>query len=414
MLRVLTWSMAAVLAASAAFAARAPESGACSSRRVAGVRSYLFMLATAREDTVRAGPGPIQYQDRDTAGQAEIHGQRFRLDRLGGDVPAELAGATEGVLVPYASACREIWRSREARWTGAGSQVLVDATLRPRAMWAGGIPTFDVEMEHGVYPDGWVKMMDSVPENLLDAVQAFELNQVLPTWEQAEEAPDSAYAPLLAWARANPRMAARYPASEALAWAYEALQPCVSAYDPHPVAGTYRAQVILERTDTLVFFFRTDARGEIWCEARVPPLDRPVLPPRVADRTVLSVLGIADPSAPAGTRTEPGEQPDGCSGGTYEVINRPRTEASGRRRWQADYNYLALARCFNGRADVERITGGLLDTYVGPGDPRADQPGWFREEAGGGMRFEQRWSLDGRAVLEIRAERIGTRTTPAG
>jgi hypothetical protein len=411
MLRVLTWSMAAVLAAGAAFAVRAPASEACSTRRVVGVRSYLFMLATARGDTVRAGPGPIQYEGTDTAGQADIHGQRFRLDRLGGDVPAELAGATEAVLVPYASACRETWRSRKARWAGAGSQVLVDATLRPRAMWAGGIPTFDVDMEHAVYPDGWVKSMDSVPDNLLDAVQVFELNQVLPTWEHAERAPDSAYAPLLAWARANPRLAARYPASEALEWAHDALQPCIPAYDPHPVAGTYRATVIVNGRDTLTYFFRTSARGFAMCGSAPPPLDEPVLRPRMADTARLYVNGSADEAAIPEAGREAWEREGSCGTATLDVVNRPRTGAAGKRGWQASYDVL-LSRCFPGHAGLKQAQDALDAALME--NERTGEPGWFHEDAAGGMRFEQVWRLDGRVIMEIRAVRVSPRTTPAG
>lgn len=409
MLRVLTWSMAAVLAAGAAFAARAPESEACSTRRVAGVRSYLFMLATAREDTVRAGPGPIQYEGRDTVGQADIHGQRFRLDRLGGDVPAELAGATEALLVPYASACRETYRSREARWAGAGSQVLVDATLRPRAMWAGGIPTFDVDMEHAVYPDGWVKMMDSVPDDLLDAVQVFELNHVLPTWEQAERAPDSAYAPLLAWARANPGLAARYPASEALEWAHDALQPCVPAYDPHPVAGTYRATVVVAAADTLTFFFRTDPRGYPQCGPPARRLDVARVRPRMADTARLYVHGARDEAVVAETNAEAWNRDGSCGTATLDVVNQPRIGAAGRRGWQASYDVL-LSRCFPGHAGLKQAQDALMAALMD--DERVGEPGWFQEDVAGGMRFEQRWRLDGRVIMEIRAARVSTRTTP--
>ncbi|HEX5870834.1 MAG TPA: hypothetical protein VFY65_10480, partial [Longimicrobium sp.] len=95
------------LLATAAFAPRVPAADACSTSRILSVRGGMFVLATARADTLRTGPGPIRYDVRDPSRLESIHGQRFRIERVGGDVPAELAGAgTEAVLVPYGSACR--------------------------------------------------------------------------------------------------------------------------------------------------------------------------------------------------------------------------------------------------------------------------------------------------------------------
>ncbi|HEY0021235.1 MAG TPA: hypothetical protein VGC13_33335 [Longimicrobium sp.] len=112
MMRSSIAGMAALLMAGAAFAAGAPAPDTCSSSRIHGVRSGLFLLATARADTVRAGPASFlrTRQHGDSAALAGIHGQRFRLDRVGGDVPAALAGAEggEAVLVPYGSMCRDV------------------------------------------------------------------------------------------------------------------------------------------------------------------------------------------------------------------------------------------------------------------------------------------------------------------
>lgn len=408
MTRVPAWSMTAVLATGAAFAARVPDSAACSSGRLMGVRSELFVLATAREDTVRAGPGPIDYEDRDTAALESIHGQRFRIDRMGGDVPAELEGAgDEAVLVPHGDHCGDPWRWEEARWAAPGTQLFIDLTLRPRAQWAGGVPTFDVDLVHDRYPDSYTEHVDSVPSELMTAAQVFEMNQALPTWKEMQAAPESAYAPLLAWVRADPARAARFPATLALEWANGTLQPCVPAYDPHPVAGTYRATVIVESTDTVTFYFRTDARGGAEC-GPPPPLDAAVLRPRTADTARLYAHGATHEAAITETSPEVWEREGSCGVTVLEVVNQPRVDAAALRGWQADYD-LALLRCFPHHAALRRANAKLYPRHA---HLRKQELGWFREMAGGGMRFGQRLRVDERVVLEVTATRVSARTVP--
>jgi hypothetical protein len=409
MKRLPIWLMTTVLAAGAAFAARPPEPPACSSSRIFGVRAPLFMLATARTDTVRAGPGTIGYEVRDTAALASIHGQRFRLDRLGGDVPAELAAleGSEAVLVPYGSHCGDAWRWREARWAAPGAQVFVDVTPRPREQWVDGRPTFDVDMVHDRYPEGYRMYRDSAAE-LMTPGQLFDLTRLLPTFQEMETAPMPAYRAFLAWARANPGLASRYPATAFMEVAQEALQPCVPAYDPHPAAGTYRAAVIVEETDTLTVFLRTDAKGYPGCAPAPPRLDLTEVRPWPADTARLYVHGGADEAAiPADNR----EANQGrCGVGLFDVVNRPRTGADGRRTWEADYNYLVLPGCFPDHPQVRRATEAAFQGYAA--GARDGEPGRFAETPEGGMRFEQAWRVDGRVVLRVVATRIGPRTLP--
>lgn len=411
MKRFSIWGIPTMLAAGVAFAARPPEPAVCSSGRIVGVRAPLFVLATAREDTVQAGPGTVQYEREDTAALATIHGQRFRLDRLGGDVPAELAAVegSEAVLVPYGSQCGDAWRWREARWAAPGAQVFVDVTLRPREQWVDGRPTFDADMVHDVYPEGYERYQVSNAE-LMTPPQLFDLTQLLPTFEEAEAAPAPAYRAFLAWARANPGLASRFPATAFMEAAQEALQPCVPAYRPHPAAGTYRGTVAVNGADTLTFFFRTSAEGYSLCGPVPPRLDLAEVQPRPADTARLYVNGgTGEPRIPdGGGRGEPME--GSCAGGIVDVVNRPRTGADGGRGWEADYNYLALPGCFAAHPRVKEATELLFEAYMA--GARDTQPGRFAEAPGDGMRFQQSWQVDGRVVLEIRATRVSPRTIP--
>lgn len=408
-MRVWTLPLAALLAAATAAAARPPGGDACSTGRIHGVRTELFVLATAGADTVRAGPGPIRYgpQPVDPASLESIHGQRFRLDRVGGDVPVELAGAEggEAVLVPYGSECRDVWRWSRARWAEPGRRVFADASLRPREQWVDGVPTFDVEMVHDVYPEGYTRMTDDDSLALMTPEEAFDFTRLLPTFDEAQAAPAPAYRRLLAWARGNPALAARFPATRALAEASDALQPCVPPHDPHPVAGTYRASVILERTDTLTFLFQTDARGHPLCAPAELRLDLAEVRPRMADTARLYLRGAADEAALEAAPPGAGARP-GCGGGSVDVANAPRGEADAR-AWGADYNYAAIPSCFPAVPRANAIGEALFAAYVA-GD-RSDVPGRF-VEAGGEMRFEQSWRAGGRVLLEMRAARVGPRT----
>jgi hypothetical protein len=400
----------------AAFAWQRDEPAACSTARVMGVRAPLFVLATARADTVRSGPGPVRYSsvpDGDSPGLATIHGQRFRLDRLGGDVPRDLASAAgaEAILVPYGSGCGEVWRwSESSRWTTPGKQIVVDASLRPRAQWVGGRPTFDVEPGHGAYPQAyevWRDDDDDAPR--MSAAQLFEMTRTLPTADEAERSPFAAYARLLRWARANPQLARHFPATNTLAEAHEALQPCVPAYDPHPVAGTYRVSVVLRRTDTLQTFFRTDAGGFPRCGEARPRFDLTAVSPRRAATAQLYVHGAAEPAGIPETNREAIAARDGCGVSTFEVRNQPRSAAPGERRWPADYNYLSLRRCFANTARVREIADSVFEAYKR--DEKTDLvPGTFRETADGGATFEQAWGVGGRVLLEVRGTRIDRQT----
>lgn len=408
-------SLAALLAAGTALTAAASSAAsapACSSGRLMGMRASLILLVTARADTVRAGPGSVAYDAAlgDSAALARIHGQRFRLDRVGGDVPPALAGAEggEAVLVPYGAECRDVWPWREARWASPGAQLFMDATLRPRDQWVEGRPTFDVDLVHNVYPRSYRKYEGHDVDPLTPA-QVFEMNAALPTWEQAEADPAAAYQGFLRWARAHEPLTARFPAAYAMEEAQEWLQPCVPAYDPHPVAGTYRATVVVRGRDTLTTWFRTDARGYPQCGATERRLDLTAVQPRAADTAGLYVYGsrMGEAAIPA-TNADAFQAPGSCSSVRLDVHNAPRTDAAGRRRWTADYDYGGFTACFRGDA---RLAGLADSLYAGYRARTLDlTPGAFQETGDGGMRFEQAWRVGGRTLLEVTATRIGAQT----
>jgi hypothetical protein len=404
---------AALVAVAAAAAGRPADAGACSTGRILWARAPLFVLATARPDTVRAGPGPVRYTVPAPRDPASIHGQLFRLDRVGGDVPPELAraraeGRTEAVLVPYGAECRDVWRWTEsARWVAPGTQTMADAQLRPRAQWIGGRPTFDVEPGHDAYPRGYERYHredDDTPA--LTSAQLFELTEALPTFDEAERAP-FAYRRVLRWASTHPRLAQRFPANIILREVHDAVQPCVPAYDPHPLAGTYRLTVVAARSDTVRGVMRTAPRGFPQCGPVEPRLDLTAKRPRPADTARLYVRTVSTEEAFTAGATPNASR---CGYGIADVVNRPRRAADGTRHWEADFNYGVLGACFPQSARLREATDAVLKAYMA--GERGNLPGTFQEEPGGAARFEQIWRVNGQPVLEVRADRMSGATLP--
>ncbi|HEX8451524.1 MAG TPA: hypothetical protein VF647_05470 [Longimicrobium sp.] len=398
-----------IAAALIGIAAGAGDAEACSTGRLYGTRAPLFLLATARSDTVRAGAGPIRYTVP-VSDPAAVHGQLFRLDAVGGDVPAPLArarasGIKEGILVPYGWECNEVWRwQTSARWTPPGAQVMVDARLRPPSEWIGGRPTFDVEPGHGAYPDGYTHGAPDSTETILTPAQVFELTRSLPLYEQVERDPFAAYRGLLRWARTHPRLARRFPAKYALEEAQEALEPCVPAYDPHPVTGTYRMTVVAGGTDTVTAYFRTNAAGYPICRKSPPGLDLAAVRPRMADTARLYVHGAATAEAIPATNRE--ANAGGCRVTAADIVNAPHVLPDGARRWRGSFN-VTLQGCFPGRPSIREAEEAAYGA-----DRERDPPsiGAFTVTRDGAATFEQIWRAGGRVVLEMKGIRID-RTT---
>ena len=371
-----------------------------------GVRTELFVLATAEADTVRTGIGPVEYAPEGLLRPADdVHGQRVRLDRVGGDVPADLARAAGGqaVIVPHGSECGQVYSWETARWAEPGAQVFVDVSLRPREQWVGGVPTFDADVAHDGYPGAYDYIADdSVPR--MTAAEVFVLNQALPTWEQAEAAPMDAYRPLLAWARAHPELTAHMPAVLALDAANEVLQPCVTA-PVHPVAGTWDARVVVDGADTLHAFFRTTGDGHALCRSAPLRLDLEAVTPRPADTLRLYVHGASSPAAIPLTNRQAGTT--GCNVGLFTVANDADSERGG--RWSAEFNERILPGCFDGRAGLYELIETLFQAYE---NDTYETDGAFTQDADGAMRFRQVWRAAGRTRLEMTAVRIDTEVLP--
>ena len=107
-----------------------------------------YFLARALPDTVLAGPGTVNYSlgtgHFGAAGNPEIYGQRFAVERYGSFVPA-LNGHPQVVVVPwdYGASCETLPWTRSARWAGDDELRFIKAVLREPAHWVDGVPTLD-------------------------------------------------------------------------------------------------------------------------------------------------------------------------------------------------------------------------------------------------------------------------------
>jgi hypothetical protein len=245
-----------MLVAALAMLAGARTAHACSMRAgwspVMPPRSAFF-LGVATPDTVRAGPGTVKSMQGSghfgPTGRGDVYGQIVTVTRPGGAAPPS---ATRAVLVPwdYDPACAPLQWGSSARWIPPGTAGLFSASLRDSVHWADGIPTYDV---HYTAPEPY----RGAP-TMMTPVQVMDLLSRLTVSDKWPAAPE-AFAPVLDWARANPELATRWPATDLLrSTAYER-ERAELARIRSPLLGTYRVRLTVPGEGERVFFLRTFA-----------------------------------------------------------------------------------------------------------------------------------------------------------
>jgi hypothetical protein len=269
---------------------RGETAAACSLRAPSVIRlrapNAIAFIGTGEPDTVLAGPGAVDY----TTGPGHfgrgapraIYGQVVRVDRAERQLPEAFREAIAGddrtvILVPwdYGPDCRRVPWGRSARWLPPGSGGAFVAQMRDRAHWAEGRPTFDVIPEVALYPPAFPhqrrftrRQQEVTPEDFLT------LYELLPDYRSLIAAPDSAIAPLVRWARANPDRAANLPVIPLIS--FMRWEARVQHYRdlPSPIAGTYRVVYRAGSGDSSVFYVRTEGHPTaLHLSDRVVPTD---------------------------------------------------------------------------------------------------------------------------------------------
>lgn len=414
MIRIRTLPLAA-----ACLAAATPAAGhACSLAPFPAVRTSIYLIGTAAADTVLAGAGGVEYGREPDDEGGPIRGQVVRVERVGGTDLAELPPGTDRVvLVPwgYGADCRTTRWTQSAHWVEPGVRGLFWAGLRPRDQWVDGLPTLDVRQPYQLpYPQGadWME-----PDSLMSMEQTFELLGLLPLWDELRANPEAAHQPLLRWARANPELARRFPASEAVGDAvYSIRYARLKRIDP-PLAGTYRFSVSVDGDAPRTFYARTrSAPTTEWGPAESPGDDRPR--PTVDDPIAGYTMLLAGSSAADSLPIVCGPDRDMRREGYFSVAAAPEPGADGVQLWRGEIELSLAARALPGDPLLAGITRAELDEMIRrardrePSVERVRTPARFLLRPDGSVALEQTVRLhDGRTVV-ITGERISRVTIP--
>ncbi|HEX8274991.1 MAG TPA: hypothetical protein VF615_20315 [Longimicrobiaceae bacterium] len=368
------------------------------------------LVATARADTVAAGPGSV----RDEVGSGRtgpargraVYGQVVEVERVGGMTASEVGrSAKRAVLVPwgYGDDCRPAPWPESARWVEPGERGLFIAMLRDRAHWAGGLPTFDVYLpDANPFPQRPGREGSGVPaDSLMSADDYFALMEILPTPERVKASAADAFRPLERWAERHPAPARRFPARDLLAHArHEVEHQRLRSISP-PLAGTYRFEARLADGAPRVFYARTRTRPTTWW--------RPALAGgRTAEGYTLLLSGAASPdSLPADAPWNRRMDREGYA----SVLVEPEPGA-GARTWRGRIETSLVARQFpadSALRDFARAEFARFFDRHRRGEPE-ETPARFVEAPDGTVRVTQMIRLDDGRTLHVSGTRVSRST----
>ncbi len=370
------------------------------------------LIATVGADTVAAGPGNVRYVVAmghfGPAGERSIYGQVVEVERIGGLAAHRLDPSVKRVvLVPwdYGADCRTTPWTRSARWVRPGTRGLFTATLRDRAHWAGGLPTFDVRSpESNPYPQR-ANIDDEAADSLLSIDDYFAVLGLLPTREQADSSVAQAYQPLVRWAAQRPELARRYPLSRMLGDAqYYAGYQRLRSISP-PLAGTYRFEVRLDNQPPRSFFARTRQRPTTGWTLAGGDDDEPVDGPDAGEGyTILAAGALSADSLPVdiGPARNIGRE------GYLSMLKDPEPGGGEVRTWRGKVELDIVARQFPADSALNRFVRDEFQEYMDRDDrgEREVPPARYVMSPGGEVRVEQTIRLRDGRTLRLTGTRI--------
>lgn len=410
MIRIHKRSVAAACAC-IAVAALPAGAHACSLAPFPIFRGGVHLIATVAADTVLAGPGDVRYTLERGDAERTVYGQVATVEQVpGADAAIFPAGINRVVLVPwgYDASCRRTLWTSSARWVEPGTRGLfIWADLRPREQWVEGVPTFDVGDPYQTpYPQ------KAYGDSLRSIEQVIELLELLPLQAEYEADAEAARRPLLAWARANPELARRYPASALVRDAvYDVRYARLKRIDS-PLAGTYRFTVSVNGDAPRTFYARTYAApDEEWSpwtpgERNVgPALDDPF-------RGYTFQLAGATSADLLPTLAQP--ERDMSHDGHLSVLAAPERGPGGVQVWHGEMGlYLATSQFPGDSALVQAVRAASERSMR---RVEADQPEEIAARLmlrpDGSVTMEQTTLLDDGPSVVIRGERISRVTIP--
>lgn len=377
----------------------------------------VYFIGSGLPDTVAVTPGTVPVRSGGGHfGAARFrvpYGQVVQIDRLASSSEESLPpGTTKVILVPwdYNASCQPVYWGASARWLPPGARGLLDAELRDPAHWVGSMPTLDVfapELTPYPWASGYQRELsfdraEAGPQDtILTADELLELIDVLPTVDRADVWSDSALAPLLAWARANPRLANRWPASNTVFWLRRHAEDERVRSRASPLAGTYRVVVVFGSGDSSVVYARTERSPMSTVRSRRRDGE--------GDDSIVGYYLMSQYAASA--RDLPLD--DRRRNTSYHAVSLlPVLESRDSSVWRGSVNPLVEVTFLDPRPAV-RVQARAL---FGAGDEGRDSlwyyfPGKWITYPDGHARFEWKAGV-GRDTYFVRAERISLETTP--
>jgi hypothetical protein len=384
---------------------------ACSKATFIDVQPELYFVFTALPDTVEAGWSGATFGSRPLsdmehlAPEGPLWAQVVRLDDVGGEAAKRLPVDSEYLIVvpwDYGADCRPLPWQRSARFLEPGEEGLMFATLRDPEHWVDGVPTADF---HLPYSQPYPRQAQFVLRPLMSVEDAFRFHHVLPRPGDLRDDAAAAVAPLLEWARKNPKLARQGPANDMIQRHLRRITREEVRRLDVPVVGTYR--FVLDLGDGVPRTFYARTRSAPTSPTPVEPGNdwvRELRPPSYGGYTLWAesaphreLLGSADYSHP---------------GGYLYLFSGVDPDDHAARRIPGAADLSLAARALPDDPEVQGLDAALrergvfreyIDRNLKPG---ADA--FFVLHPDGAVTFEQRYHLPDGGVVTLHGVRIQT------
>ncbi len=244
--------------------------------------SDIAFLGSARPDTlgvplVDAFTGMLSGFSLPSLGSTRF-GQLVDIDRLSLRRPADMPpGERRVVLVPWGlgSNCGLTRWIASSRWLPIGMRGILYGSLRERRHWVQGIPTADVWVirGHPIWPEN-PSPADSA--TTMNAQQALDLLDALPSDSSLQAAPSEAFRGFQAKLSARPRLHEKSVAT--VDAVREHIRDLTARALPMPAGGTYRLQIRSSSGTVYTLLIRTSASALNATVMYNPPQSDPTRP----------------------------------------------------------------------------------------------------------------------------------------
>ncbi len=332
-----------------------------------------FLLARAGSDTVRVGPGAVQFivapGHSGPASNRDIYGLELDVEAIAGPARALLPRrTTRAIVVPwdYDAGCRPVPFAPSVRWVSAGVRGVFRAELRPRSGWIDGVPTLDLftpgtePYAPGLRP--LVGMRRIASDSMLTPEEMLAVMDRLPEREAMHRDAAMAARGVYEWVRANPVRSRLFPAAEIARSLRFMERSATLATVRLATVGTYRVQMLVDGRAPLTLFARTTATptgGEVMRRDLPSSPDPLVLPPFDA-YSLLTFLAPTDGALPRDCSGRYGERPTAY----MTIAASPPVERTDGLAYVVNTQLEAFARTFPGDSALHGIAQQAFRLYM--------------------------------------------------